>query len=64
MKAGQINIWRADVHRAMSDAVRERRAFSAYRHEIEKRLRIIDLVQRATFCAKLEGTEYSRLKRQ
>lgn len=64
MTAGQINIWRADVRRAMFVAVRERCPFSEYRYEIEKRLRIINQVQRATFCAKLEGVEYSRLKRR
>lgn len=61
MTSGQINIWRADVRRAMFVAVRDRAQFSEYRYEIEKRRRIIEQVLRATFCAKVEGVEYSRL---
>ena len=62
MTSGQINIWRADVRRATFVAVRDRAPLSEYRYEIEKRRRIIEQVLRATFCAKVEGAEYSRLK--
>jgi hypothetical protein len=63
MTVGQINIWRAHVRQALREALDERRPFSPLTYEAEKRKRELLQVQRATFCAKLDGFEFSRLKR-
>jgi hypothetical protein len=63
MTIGQINIWRAHVRQALREALNERRPFSPLTYEAEKRKRELLQVQRATFCAKLDGFEFSRLKR-
>jgi hypothetical protein len=63
MTVGQINIWRAHVRQALREALVERRPFSPLTYEAEKRKRELLQVQRATFCAKLDGFEFSRLKR-
>ena len=63
MTVGQSNIWRMHVRQALVEAVRDRRPFSPLTYEAEKRKRERLQVQRATFCAKLDGFEFSRLKR-
>ena len=63
MTVGQSNIWRMYVRQALVEAVRDRRPFSPLTYEAEKRRRERLQVQRATFCAKLDGFEFSRLKR-
>jgi hypothetical protein len=63
MTVGQSNIWRAHVRQALREALDERRPFSPLTYEAEKRKRERLQVQRATFCAKVDGFEFSRLKR-
>ena len=63
MTVGQSNIWRVHVRQALVEAVRDRRPFSPLMYEAEKRRRELLQVQRATFCAKVDGFEFSRLKR-
>ena len=63
MTVGQSNIWRMYVRQALVEAVRDRRPFSPLTYEVEKRRRELLQVQRATFCAKVDGFEFSRLKR-
>jgi hypothetical protein len=62
MTTGQSNIWRRHVYIAMREALYNRIPFSELpsRYEFFNTMRV--QVQRATFCAKLEGAEYSRLK--
>ena len=63
MTAGQINIWRAHVRCATLNAQIEGNEFSTYKSLLDRqRQAIVAQVQRATFCAKLDGFEYSRLK--
>jgi hypothetical protein len=61
MTTGQMNIWRYDVRRAMHEAVSERRAFSRLMTRTEQLISIRQQVLRATFCAKLDGFEFSKL---
>ena len=63
MTVGQSNIWRMHVRQALVEAVKDRRPFSPLTYEAEKRRRELLQVQRATFCAKVDGFEFSRLKR-
>jgi hypothetical protein len=63
MTVGQSNIWRVHVRQALVEAVKDRRPFSPLTYEAEQRRRDRLQVQRATFCAKLDGFEFSRLKR-
>jgi len=63
MTVGQSNIWRMHVRQALREAVQDRRPFSPLTYEAEKRRRERLQVQRATFCAKLDGFEFSKLKR-
>ena len=62
MTRGQINIWRAHVWGAMREAMRQRRPFSELpsRYEFFRKAR--EQVQRATFCAKVDGEDYSRVR--
>lgn len=64
MTTGQINIWRYDVRRATRDALYQRRPFSELpsRYEFFNTIRVA--VARATFCAKLDGDDYSRYPRR
>lgn len=62
MTVGQSNIWRMHVRQALVEAVRDRRPFSPLTYEADKRRRERLQVQRATFCAKVDGFEFSRLK--
>ncbi len=63
MTAGQINIWRAHVRCATLNAQIEGNEFSIYKRLLERqRQAVIAQVQRATFCAKVDGFEFSRLK--
>ena len=61
MTVGQSNIWRVHIYQALVEALKERRPFSRLTYEAEKRRREINQVVRATFCAKLDGDEFSRL---
>jgi hypothetical protein len=63
MTVGQSNIWRKHVMVAMREALHQRRPLSILpsRYEFFKKAR--EQVARATFYAKLDGDEYSRLKR-
>jgi hypothetical protein len=60
---GQLNIWRYCIREATIDAMAQRIPFCG----LPARARFFEAmrlqVQRATFCAKLDGFEYSRLKR-
>jgi hypothetical protein len=65
MTTGQINIWRRHVYAAMLDALIERRPFSRMpnnRYEFIKAIK--EQIARATFCAKLDGDDYSRYPRR
>jgi hypothetical protein len=62
MTVGQSNIWRMHVRQALVEAVRDRRPFSSLTYEADKRRHERLQVQRATFCAKVDGFEFSRLK--
>jgi len=62
MTVGQSNIWRMHVRQALVEAVRDRRPLSPLTYEADKRRRERLQVQRATFCAKVDGFEFSRLK--
>lgn len=62
MTTGQINIWRYDVRRATYEAASEQRAFSRVPTQSERLINMRAQVVRATFCAKLDGAEFSRLK--
>ena len=60
---GQSNIWRMQVRLATREALYQRRPFttipdrySMFCNEVKTQ------VARATFCAKLDGYEYSRYK--
>jgi hypothetical protein len=64
MTTGQINVWRRHVYAATLDALIERRPFTrmlSRRHDFIKAVK--EQTARATFCAKLDGDEYSRLRR-
>ena len=62
MTNGQRVIWRAHVVRAWREALHQRRPFSELpsRYEFFRKAR--EQVQRATFCAKIDGEDYSRLR--
>lgn len=62
MTTGQRNIWRAHVYQALREAMHQRRPFSELpsRYEFFRKARL--QVQRATFCAKLDGEDYSRVR--
>lgn len=64
MTIGQINIWRYDVRRAIREALHQHRPFSELpsRWEFFNSIRVA--VERATFCAKLDGDDYSRYPRR
>ena len=62
MTVGQRNIWRAHVYNALREALSERRPFSKLPPDMFY-WDIKNKVLRATFIAKIEGDEYSRLKR-
>ena len=63
MTVGQINIWRAHVRCATLNAQIEGNEFSMYKRLSERqRQAVVAQVQRATFCAKVDGFEFSRLK--
>ena len=64
MTTGQINIWRYDVERATRAAIEQRRSFSSVRSRIPHYLSIQDKVARATFCAMVDGDDYSRYPRR
>jgi len=60
---GQANLWRGVVRQALWDAVHSHVPFSKVETEKEFFHQIRDRVLRATFIAKFDGEEYSRLKR-
>lgn len=64
MTVGQSNIWRKHVYSAMREALYQRRPFSELpsRYEFFNTVRVA--VARATFCAKLDGDDYSRYPRR
>ena len=61
MTVGQRNIWRAHVYRAVREAMHQRRPFSELPSRYEFFRKAKEQVQRATFCAKLDGEDYSRV---
>ena len=61
MTTGQINLWRADVRQAMIAALKCYAKFSPYNAHAAYYAPIKNQVLRATFIAKIEGDEYSRL---
>ena len=61
MTTGQINLWRADVRQAMLVALKAHAKFSPYNAQAVYYVPIKNQVLRATFIAKIEGDEYSRL---
>jgi hypothetical protein len=63
MTTGQSNLWRADVRQAILAALRAYAKFSPYNAEFERFAPIRRQVLRATFIAKFDGEEYSRIKR-
>ena len=63
MTRGQTNIWRRHVYAAMREALHQRRPFSELPSRYEFFKQVQAQVARATFCAKLDGEEYSRLRR-
>lgn len=63
MTVGQSNIWRRHVYTAMREALHQRRPFSELPSRYEFFYKAQAQVARATFCAKLDGEEYSRLRR-
>jgi hypothetical protein len=62
MTTGQINIWRVHVRQATLAALRDRLPLSAVNPRAVFFHTIRQEVIRATFIAKIEGDEYSRLK--
>ena len=63
MTTGQINLWRVDVRQATLAALRERRPLSAINPRAVFFHAIRQSAIRATFIAKVEGDEFSRLPR-
>ena len=63
MTVGQTNIWRHHVRQATLAALHARTPFSEINPRMEFFQTIRNQVFRATFIAKLDGEEYSRIKR-
>jgi hypothetical protein len=63
MTTGQINIWRAHVRQATHEAWRSHRPVSRLMTPTERMIETHQQVLCATFCAKIDGREFSLLQR-